>query len=258
MQKASEAKKKAKRIALMGLPGSRKTSLILYLTSLLPEGKTAFIADLDNNFRTAYEPLIAKTKLGAEPYFSSYEDKQTAEARKAVFPALKHNLAKAAKMDDVQLIAIDSQTRLTDIIIAKIKGDENRNSMRIQDWGTFAELLHDLFYEIMAARKTIVWVFHQKAVNRTEKDAEGNEVQVFKNYAPAVPGQSADTITSLFTDAWYSDIEAKKYKAKWWLHVTKQHDNPYIKNSFGLSESIELPLDSFNIAEKLKQKGICL
>jgi hypothetical protein len=275
------------RLALTGLPGSRKTTILLHFALFEAlRGKSLYIADLDGNMTTALgvdgkeeKNRIGNTLLGAYPDRKfQHEGKEyqfnilytdiPAEARKSnaalsrktgsftqekLMEVLESEIDAVMKMKDVGVIAIDSQTVLNKIILDSISKGGTEGMTR-QKWGEFMADLQRLIFAVRATDKIVIWTAHELPEYRDLYDAKGNVIgHELTEFVLNIPGQVKHQFSAFFSDTWTLDYEYAGGKPKWSMRTHPTSMQVHVKNSLNLPEKIDLPNDYKSIFPTLWQ-----
>lgn len=160
-------------------------------------------------------------------------------------------LKEAQLNSDIETIILDSGTTLSDVMIAEILRQQNRNAIADfkdgrQFWGFFAILGRHFMGTLASMRKHIVLTLHERVMTN-ESGAVVYPTKV------SWPGQVGQNIGLFFTNVWRCEVQqvptGLDVKYKWQIRTMPDY-------RFELKNSLELPPTfEFNwntIAEKLK------
>jgi hypothetical protein len=213
---------------ILGQPGAGKTSLALNFPK-------PFVLDCDDNIASAIKFTGITNFLYAT---TSVDDNGVSIPPASRYARLTRELNEAATSPLVETIILDSLTSLIEIIISECKrlgGISEDAIMRIQDWGTFANVLRGLIVKLKGANKNIIVIGHVE-VEQDEAD------KIFKSFI-AIPGKNRFTIAGLFSDVWLmrTDIDGVGASAKTVRKIRTVPDN---KNDYrGLKNTWNLPTE---------------
>lgn len=253
------------RIALCGLPGTRKTTIGLHFALFeAMRGKALYVADLDGNMTTALGlfqktyPNFKFTHDGKEyTYDIRYTDfvKETQAANKKLnksmdsftheksLELLQKDLDLVAKDDTIGCVFIDSQTVLNQYVMAAVKGtDAPETEMRIQDWNAFMSWMQQLIFAVRSTGKIIIWSAHEQPEYEEVRDKDGKVTgKQLSEFTFNIPGKTKHSFSSYFSDTWSFDYVVDGKTPKWTMLTHQTSMQTHVKNSLNLPPSINLP-----------------
>lgn len=257
------------RVALIGKPGTRKTTIGLHFALFEAlRGKGLYIADLDGNMTTAlglfesnypnYTFLHEGKSHQINIFHTDFVRVAQEENKKLnkssagfsnqfILDRLYSELDEVKKNDAIGAILIDSQTMLNGVITDTLTNG-GALAMQIQHWGQFIEKLQRFIFSVRATNKIVIWTAHEYPKYRDVRNASGAVIgQELEEFKINIPGKSADSFSSFFSDTWAFEFLVKNNKPEWFMTTLQTPLQDYVKNSLGLPPEIELPNEYGNI-----------
>lgn len=240
MKDSSQSPDQSVAILLIGDPGSRKTTLALHAPS-------PYIFDMDHNLAAP----ARFTKLPHKYDQAAIDDDGNEIPMPKRYAHMQSCIVAAVQTPEIKTIILDSFTTLTDILIGEIRRQvpslaNPATPLRIQDWGLFAHLFKEIVTRLRHSGKILICCAHQKV----EKDEADGTYKTFLN----IPGQSAGTLSGLFTDVWnpFPHITGigGAQQHKWMVRAlpSSANDHRGVKSSFGFKVTEEYD----TVAKKLQ------
>lgn len=209
---------KPKDFLFVGSPGAGKTSLALRFPA-------PYVLDCDDNAT----PAVQYTGIKDFKYdiANKEDDLITLIPPEKRFAACVKRLNAAAADPTIKTIIIDSLTAFIDIVISEVKrrnGLKDDATMRIQDWGDFANIIRHQIIALKASTKHVIFTAHF----RVEKDESDNTWK----YMIYMPGQTQFTMSGLFSNVWIMFFDTEGVPGPSQKQVLKVRTIPISKNDF--------------------------
>lgn len=239
------------RLILQGTPGSGKTALACQFPG-------AYVIDIDKNLGGPLRWMQKnKVKLPVGYDVVSENDKGEIVPMPSRFSRFADLIAKASVNPLVETIIIDSMTNLADVMIAEVLRQQNKVAMSKQEWGHFFTLGKNFMTKMADCNKHVVFVMHEKA-EKMETGTPGSGQYSIIKYAPYWPGQLADIMVGLVTDAWHTEVKMAFGNPPKHTFMVKTMPEALIvlKNSLGLPAEFEFKWETVAAALAELQKPI--
>lgn len=221
-----------KSILLMGPPGSFKTTFVLQFPGL-------YIIDCDLNLDGPEKFLRAKGQKISYLYDSvSMKDGTQIPADKC-YERIVDLVHDAAKLPDVQWVAIDGLTAINEYIIQKIMREQRVSYMEARNWSTFkSDAIGLLFSKLRHIKKNVIVTAHEVRIEINDPKNMMNKILV--GWEPFIQSKVSEMLGGFFTDVWRLQAEqAPGNKMEWKLQVTKIPFYDQLKNTLGLSGELK-------------------
>lgn len=227
------------KILLLGLPGSRKTTLMLQFPHIHVidcdqnlDGPTKYISEhLNKNLTYSYDSIRTDDQgntLLIEECFDRVCDKLS-------------QVRTQPEHKQTTTVGLDSLSHVNEFIIRKIMKAKGITSMEMRNWSDFATQAYTLIVaKLDQTGKTVICTCHEERV--TEPDDKNMMKKNLVEINPLFSGRVGDSLGAYFTDVW----RLEKRSIPGGIGLFLQSDRiasvkcTHLKNSVGLPAEIDI------------------
>jgi hypothetical protein len=215
-------------LLLVGEPKTGKTRIMMSFPGI-------YVQDWDRNLGSVARLEPTRQFFFDDPYIA--DDGKPISEDMLWEVNINQRLKLALADPQIQTVAIDSLSTLSDALIAHIKRlvrvqeGKTIDQLRIQDYGTLKTLFTRLVTYMRAFNKMIIWTTHQKI----DKD----EMSGALRYRINMPGSLADNFGGFYSDVWACDSQ-KSEPPKYYIYTGPTPRHVDLGNSLQLAYKIEV------------------